>query len=119
MVNKRTASKEEIRAYDRKWYANNEEYRKRQTKLKSKRRRRHAKFVWDYKAAKGCQKCPEKDPCCLDFHHVDGVKEGTISNRKTWSLKKLEAEMDKCKVFCANCHRKEHYYENNLHAGMD
>jgi len=110
MVNKRTASKEEIRIYDREWYANNKDYRERQVKLKAERRRKHAKFIWDYKAKCGCQHCGEKDPACLDFHHDVGDKESAISNVKTWGIKKLEEEISKCIVLCANCHRRLHYY---------
>jgi len=61
----------------------------------------------------GCQICGEDEPCCLDFHHVDeGTKNGrdaTVSKLRTVvSLERLLAEIQKCAVLCANCHRKFH-----------
>ena len=113
MVNKRTATKEEIRAYDRKWYANNPEYRKRQIRLKLEKRKSNREWVWNYKAEKGCQLCEENDPCCLDFHHINGDKDKNVADfiKGNWSLKRIKEEIAKCQVLCANCHRKVHYYE--------
>lgn len=59
----------------------------------------------------GCCLCPEKDPCCLDFHHRDEEqKRFTISlkwgNGTGWE--KIAREMKRCVVLCANCHRKDH-----------
>lgn len=46
----------------------------------------------------------------LEFHHVDpSEKEFQISKR--WSMKdeRLLAEIEKCVLLCANCHREVHY----------
>lgn len=43
----------------------------------------------------------------LDFHHVKGRKKfsvGNIGYSRSW--KKLKAELDKCVLVCANCHRE-------------
>jgi hypothetical protein len=55
-------------------------------------------------------KCGEGDPACLDFHHVDGKKEINVSlvTKRAWSIERLKAEVAKCVILCANCHRKEH-----------
>lgn len=100
------------RAYNRKWYADNPEYRKRQAQLKAELKSKNREWVWNYKVSIGCQMCNETDPCCLDFHHINGDKDKNISDLVThrWSLKKIKEEIKKCQVLCANCHRKAHYY---------
>ena len=57
----------------------------------------------------GYERCPE----ALEFHHLDnGSKDFGISQRgdtRSWS--KVKAELDKCVMLCANCHRE-------IHAGL-
>ena len=55
----------------------------------------------------GCTRCDEKDPACLDFHHLGG-KDAKVSSLVNCSEQRLRAEIEKCIVLCANCHRKEH-----------
>lgn len=48
------------------------------------------------------------DPVCMDFDHLPGHKKVlNISNlwREYGSWKKIEEELPKCEVVCANCHR--------------
>lgn len=58
-----------------------------------------------------CEVCGESDPACLDFHHIDpSTKIATVS-KMVHSVRKKEdilKEIQKCKILCANCHRKEH-----------
>lgn len=58
-----------------------------------------------------CFICPESAIVALDFHHIDQTtKENSISrlfNEKR-RLETIIAEMKKCVVLCANCHRKHH-----------
>lgn len=75
-------------------------------------RQRAADYIWEIKRKSGCQKCPERDPCAIDFHHRDpDEKEYSaskmISNK--WNNDRIDAEVAKCDIICANCHRKEHY----------
>jgi hypothetical protein len=57
-----------------------------------------------------CSKCGEKDRVCLDFHHLDPTsKDYNVSWLLRYgSKKKIIAEVQKCIVLCANCHRKLH-----------
>lgn len=55
----------------------------------------------------GCIVCGEKEICCLDFHHIHD-KEFEVSTGTEVSLDRLIAEINKCVVLCANCHRKLH-----------
>lgn len=62
----------------------------------------------------GCGRCDEKHPACLDFHHRDRTtKEGHIGEFRRFGMKRLLAEIAKCDVLCANCHRKLHHDERN------
>ena len=62
---------------------------------------------------KGCLICNEKFHECLEFHHLEDDKLGTIASlKRKGSVKKLLIEIAKCVLLCANCHRKVHYDEN-------
>ena len=68
------------------------------------------KHVAEYKAERGCEDCGITDARCLDLHHRDGEEKvmavSEMMYRSSW--KKVQSEMDKCRVLCANCHRIEH-----------
>lgn len=75
-----------------------------------RKRRAAVRVRLDEILSHGCTRCDEQDPCCLDFHHVKGPKLFNIPEavHRTFGREKLQAELDKCVVLCANCHRKEH-----------
>lgn len=57
----------------------------------------------------GCCVCGGKEPCTLDFHHVNPEEKiKAITQMIGKGLNSLEAELAKCVVVCANCHRKVH-----------
>ena len=58
----------------------------------------------------GCAICPETNPCCLDFHHIDAkVKSDNVGTlAKQGSRIRAFAEIKKCIVLCANHHRQLH-----------
>jgi ferredoxin len=71
------------------------------------RQRRIAEFVFAYLKQHPCVDCGESDPVVLEFDHVRGKKEYNISYMiKAVSLDKIVAEIEKCEVRCANCHRR-------------
>lgn len=70
--------------------------------------------VSEIKAEIGCQKCGEKRTYCLDFHHKDpSIKEATIARITSDNnhFDKIQEEIDKCIVLCANCHREFHHLQ--------
>lgn len=50
--------------------------------------------------------CGEADPVVLDFDHLEDKLDdvSTIVNNGTWEA--VLAEIKKCEVVCANCHRR-------------
>ena len=61
----------------------------------------------DYKGGK-CQKCGyDNYRGALEFHHMDPSQKDP-TGLKAFSLKRLFAEVDKCMLLCANCHRETH-----------
>lgn len=69
-------------------------------------------FVWLYLLEHPCVDCGEKDPLVLEFDHVRGKKYKCISEIvASTNLSKLIAEIKKCDVRCANCHRRKTTFE--------
>jgi hypothetical protein len=58
----------------------------------------------------GCIICGEKEPCCLQAHHVRGKKLYNLGDltRGRHGVATVEAELAKCVCICANCHCKVH-----------
>jgi hypothetical protein len=70
------------------------------------------------KSDRGCGRCGNSDGRVLDFHHRNpGEKLFTISNRRTLGEKTILAEIEKCDVLCANCHRIVEWEKS--HAGTN
>ena len=81
--------------------------------LEQVRERKHAardvarEYVWDYLSTHPCGACGESNPVVLEFHH-ESHKEKPISVMVNggYPISKIDAEISKCIVLCANCHRK-------------
>lgn len=70
---------------------------------------RHAsmRFVFEYLATHPCVDCGESDVVVLEFDHLrDKVKDISRMCSDAWSVDAIKAEIDKCDVVCANCHRR-------------
>lgn len=88
---------------------------------RQRRRRREADqrnktFVWNYLSAHPCVDCGESDPVVLDFDHRPGEKRSrnnsvsVLMNRRV-DLARIEEEIKRCDVRCANCHRRRTFRE--------
>ena len=63
-----------------------------------------------------CMDCGGTFPvCCMDFHHVDEETKNSLIGRKSflhvmkkYSVERIDEEIDKCVIVCANCHRIRH-----------
>lgn len=100
--------KEYHKEYHAKWYQENKE----KLILKARTRRRETRdWLDELKSSLHCQRCPEDDPVCLDFHHRDRTEKDFSLYRAAstgYSRERILAEIAKCDVLCSNCHRKEH-----------
>jgi hypothetical protein len=96
------------REYKRRWYQEN---KAKHISYVRNRDMRIDEWFREYKKTLSCEICGENHPACLDFHHIDpSRKKFSVSTRRDRpSLAQLQEEIAKCRVLCANCHRKEHY----------
>lgn len=82
---------------------------------------RQRKFKEDCVAYKGgkCEICGyNRCIAALEFHHMDPkLKDFSVSSKKFHSLNEvIKAELDKCQLCCATCHREIHW---NQYARQD
>jgi len=61
-----------------------------------------------------CCICGLKDACVdvYDFHHVV-EKSFTVGNKLNGRWDRIQEELDKCVLMCANCHRRYHAKQEN------
>ena len=72
----------------------------------AKRRRKIKTLALEYKGGK-CQVCGyQKYQGALDLHHLGDKEFGIGDKGYTRSWEKVKAELDKCVLVCANCHRE-------------
>lgn len=105
---------ENRRAYWRRWYHSNPIHRI-EYRIKNRNLRESIKKeLEEYKRGLSCEMCGESHIACFDFHHEGGDKNLNVSRMASqlWSVNKIMEELEKCRVLCANCHRKLHYEEN-------
>ena len=87
-----------------------------QKEAKLRLKKRNQMFVNNYKMMKGCCKCDERDVIVLDLHHLDPSKKDNSISKLVGgcaSLKRIEAELEKCVVICVRCHRLLHNGHNH------
>lgn len=105
------------RAYIRDHYERNQSYYLIKAKIRNKRyiEETHS-IIGNYLLHHPCVDCGESDILVLEFDHTDRAKKlssvGEMARRKL-SISKIYAEIDKCDIRCANCHRRKTEKENN------
>lgn len=90
-------------------------YAKRTRKNSEAAKVRTYKFLLQYFEAHPCVDCGETNPIKLQFDHVRGKKRMNISQLvgMGYSVKRLEEEISKCEIRCANCHLVKTANERN------
>lgn len=88
--------------------------RKRHAKTKEQRRHRKRElyvevrtYVLDYLSENPCVLCGEDDYVVLEFDHVGDKSHGVAELCNERNLKAVKEEIAKCRVLCANCHKRE------------
>jgi hypothetical protein len=84
-------------------------YVRRNVQLFRVRRKEWARRIWTYLLTHPCVDCGQPDPVALDFDHVDPATKSYTLNQlveRGYRWTTLLAEMAKCEVRCANCHRR-------------
>jgi hypothetical protein len=94
--------------YARRYYEKNKDKMKARAREHTKAQRERIKtYIEEFKTGKLCADCGlGYPPRVMDFHH-EGEKDGNIADMyaRAVSLSRLQAEIDKCILLCANCHR--------------
>ena len=68
---------------------------------------RNIAFAYEHLMNSGCVDCGEWRLCVLDFDHVGGKDVSVmVLAHSGYGLARLQAEIAKCEVRCANCHRR-------------
>jgi|SRR5205085_1266262 len=96
------------RAYMRHWY---EENKAKHIALVRGREKKIKAWLREYKESLGCEVCGETHPACLEFHHINPKEKRFSVGRLNdyLSVRLMKSEIAKCRLLCANCHRKEHW----------
>jgi hypothetical protein len=112
--NKRAAATDGLQSRCRdcssRWYEENRAEHKANVRLRNARvRREMQQLLAEHFVEHPCVDCGERDVRCLEFDHLDPaakIAEVTVLLRLNAAWKRVQAEIAKCDVRCANCHRK-------------
>ncbi len=97
------------REYQRKWYARHRALQMARVTPGNRRARAAINNYVDQVKRRPCADCGGNfPPFMMDFDHVRGEKTAEISRLRgaRAARARLEAELAKCEVVCANCHRR-------------
>lgn len=101
--------------YAKNHYINNKnDYKIRKLKSQKRLRQDLRVFIANYLTQHPCVDCKESDIVVLDFDHFKN-KSCNISYmiQNTASISRLNEEIAKCNVRCANCHRRKTARQQN------
>tara|TARA_Y100000034_G_C6909711_1_gene423714 strand:- start:10161 stop:10586 length:426 start_codon:yes stop_codon:yes gene_type:complete len=106
-----TKDPQKRKAHNRTYYLKN---KKKYTDYRNARRKEITQWYINYKSKQICSICGEDHPACIEFHHRDpSLKDLDVSVAvaRSWSIKRILKEIEKCDVVCSNCHSKIHWNE--------
>lgn len=109
------------KAYTRWHYQQNAAlYKKRAKAGRAKAKEQVRGWLLAYLLEHPCIDCGETDPIVLEFDHR-GEKAFNVGEviRRAYGLTRVQAEVAKCDVRCANCHRRKTYRDaGHSHRGL-
>jgi hypothetical protein len=94
-------------AYHHEHYlANKQRYIDQARERKDALRLERTRYLIEYFATHPCTDCGERDPIVLEFDHLSDklFNIGAVLTYRNWAS--ILAEIEKCEVVCANCHRR-------------
>jgi 5-methylcytosine-specific restriction endonuclease McrA len=95
--------------YKQGWYLRNREQHMARVRMNHVRTtRENQDRAWAYLGQHPCVDCGEPDPIVLQFDHLRDKKWNVsymLGGGFRWAV--IQAEIDKCQVRCANCHRRK------------
>lgn len=80
-------------------------------------KRDHREFIQNFKRDKSCVDCGVVYPFyVMDYHHRDPSEKVDSLGRMTsrYGRKSIEAEIGKCDLLCANCHRERTHQQEQI-----
>ena len=107
------------KTFRKSWYEKNKDGHLANVKARKHEVRDLARnYVWEYLSVHPCVECGETDPVVLEFHHRSG-KDKAVSELVAagFSIATIQAEIEKCDVLCANCHRRKTMAERGWFRG--
>ena len=113
----KTNSKEYFAWHSRRWFKQKKEdnpqwYKDRKLYRTAQRQNKKTKYVKKFGSV--CLDCErEYIDCVFEFHHIDPKTKIHADPSKVFmfSDKRIEEELNKCVMLCANCHRIRHHTE--------
>jgi hypothetical protein len=108
------------KTFRRNWYQGDAHERHLQNVKERKHEARNfaREYVYEYLKTHPCTQCGESDPVVLEFHHVE-KKDMDVAAMVAggYSIERIQSELEKCVVLCANCHRKVTHTERGWFRG--
>ena len=98
-----------LRRYEGKWLSDRTpEHRRRLNATRRARRKAVYQRLLEFLADRACGDCGEPDSVVLEFDHAGSEKTANVSDMSTsgFSWQRIEVEIEKCDIVCANCHRR-------------
>ena len=94
-------------AYKREHYlANRDRYVRQANRRKQTLRESRTLYLLAYFDTHPCVDCGESDPVVLEFDHLGDKAFDIATNLSFRNWPSILAEIEKCEVVCANCHRR-------------
>ncbi len=88
------------------YQANKELYKARAMASKNRSRVERTTLLLEYFKSHPCTDCGERDPVVLEFDHLRDKEFNIGAHVYYFRWETIVAEIEKCEVVCANCHRR-------------